>query len=377
VQQVAGGYYHTCAALTDGKVRCWGNNDSGESGQTVTAGQDIHPPAEVGGLTNVTGIAASFSTTCALLGGGTVECWGYNGGQQLGRGGTTNDTTPHPEHQPVVGLTGATFLRGSTGGHFCAIVAGGQVKCWGGNGSGQLGDGSSGGFKGTPVTVCAPGTTALPCSPMTGATFVVGGDSHTCAIVAGGKVACWGDDGQGELGRPSSANNKFPDFVSTAGFTAKYLTAGNQTTCAVDGAGVAQCWGSNGLGVIGNATTGAAVTAPTPVCTKQDCSTHLDVSTGVTTYDESACGISNGAVKCWGTNTAGQLGDGAATASQSYAASTAIASGAVYVASGGQANFAIVVNGASRDLLCWGADARHQCGLATAQARKTPVSPAW
>ena len=83
-------------------------------------------------------------------------------------------------------------------------------------------------------------------------------------------------------------------------------------------------------------------------------------------------------MKCWGTNSGGQLGDGNATASQNYAATSAIASGAVYVASGGTAHFAIVVDGANRDLRCWGGEGRHQCGVgATSEPRKTPVAPTW
>ncbi len=373
VQQVAAGYYHTCALLTDGKVRCWGANDYGESGQGTTGtGADVKTPTEVLNLSNAKGIAATFSTTCALMGDGSVRCWGNNTGGQLGRG--TTDTNPHPEHAPVTGIAGATFLRGSSGGHFCAIVAGGESRCWGGNGAGQLGDGTSGGSKSTPVTVCQPGGAACPKS--SGATFVVGGDGHTCAIFAGDKVACWGSNNAGELGRPSSASDKDPDFV-TPSFTAKYLTAGNQATCAVDTAGVVHCWGSNNLGALGNGSASGS-TSPGPVCTKQDCSTHLGGAIGVSTYDESTCAVANGAVKCWGTNFGGQLGDGNATASQNYAATSAIASGAAYVASGGGAHFAIVVDGANRDLRCWGSESRYQCGVGTTtEPRKTPVAPTW
>lgn len=374
VQQVAGGYYHTCAVLTDGKVRCWGANDSGEAGQDAST-TTVKTPTEVRGLSNVKGIAATFSTSCALIGDGTVRCWGSNTSGQLGRGGAV-DTVPHADSAPVQGIAGATFLRGSSAGHFCAIVAGGQIRCWGDNGSGQLGNGTTSAYSTTPVVVCQPGTGAT-CTSSSGATFVVGGDSHTCAIFAGDKVACWGNDGQGELGRPTSANDKYPDFVTPA-FTAKYLTAGNQATCAVDTAGGVQCWGSNNLGAIGNGTDSGSVPAPTPVCTKQDCSTHLGGSTGVTTFDESSCAISNGAVKCWGTNSGGQLGDGNASASQNYAATSSIPSGAAYVASGGAVHFAIVADGANRDLRCWGGESRYQCGVGTtSEPRKTPVSPTW
>lgn len=376
VKQIAGGYYHVCAALTDERVRCWGGNSQGQAGQNP-ATTTVTSPAQVGALTGVQSVAATFDSSCALLSNKTVMCWGSNKSGELGRGAV--DAVAHDAPALVVGLADATFLGGSSGSHYCAIVAGGGVKCWGGNGSGQLGDGTSGAAasKPSPVAVCAPGSTATPCAPMTGATFVAGGDKHTCAALAGGKVACWGSNARGELGQPADATpHPFPAYV-TPDLTATYLTAGNQVTCAASG-GTAKCWGSNGLGVLGHGTVGGQDPEPKAVCTKLDCSSQLTAVTGVATYDESACAVAGGAVKCWGTNSGGQLGDGNATTSQSYAASTAIASGAVYVTSAGTANYAIVVDGANRDVRCWGQEASSQCGTGGPSAdRTTPVAPKW
>lgn len=201
------------------------------------------------------------------------------------------------------------------------------------------------------------------------------GAECTYPAVACGKGSCAGGNNAGQLGQPIATNNPLPKFIAPD-LTATYLTAGNRVTCAATGGG-AKCWGSNGLGILGGGTVNAGGPAPIPVCTKADCSTLLTSVTGVTTYDESACAVAGGAVKCWGTNTGGQLGDGNATASQSYAATTAIASGAVYVSSGGQVNLAIVVDRANRDLR-WGNEGQSQCGTGTPDApRKTPVAPKW
>jgi len=257
-------------------------------------------------------------------------------------------------------------------------VAGGQLRCWGGNASGQLGDGTTGAPKTTPVTVCAPGSTSLPCSPATGATFVIGGDGHTCAIFAGGQVACWGDNGDAELGLPKDAvAHPFPAFVP--GVTATYLTAGNQITCAVTTTGGAKCWGSPGSGRVGNGTDGAATNPPADVCTAMDCGAKLASVTGISTYDVSVCAITSGAVKCWGDNSGGQLGDGNTTSMQTFPGSTAIAKGAALVWSGGQTNYAIVVDGANRDVRCWGADTYGECGDGAGSGNKhfTPVAPQW
>lgn len=376
VKQIAAGYYHACAALTDGKVRCWGRNNVGQTGQNGTT--PIVTPKEVPGLSNVTAVAATFQATCALLADKTVKCWGGNTSGELGRAGSIDASdTPHPVPE-LADLTGATFIAGGSGNTFCAIVANGAIRCWGANYYGQLGDGTATtAGKTSPVTVCAPDSTN-PCPASSGATFVASGDNHACAIFAGNKVACWGNNSQGQLGRtPTGGTEPTPKTVT--GLAATYLTGGNQLTCAAATDGSAKCWGTNfGNGRLGNGMDDGVVTSPASVCTKQDCSTFLGGVTAITTYDESSCALASGAVKCWGINTGGQLGDGNASASQNYAATTAIAKDAVYVTSGGGANYAIVVDGANRDVRCWGNEGYNQCGDGTTSgARKTPIAPKW
>ncbi len=369
VKQMSADRGSACAVLTDGKVRCWGSNDSGQIGLDV--GTPLaSTPTEVFGLTGVLQVASTSGSTCLLMGDKTVRCMGGNASGQLGLGAA--DTAKHPTPATVPGLTDVMFIGGSSGGHFCAITTTGTIKCWGSNFNGQLGDGTSGTFRAAPVTVCQPDIT--PCTPSTGATFVTGGDGHTCGIFAAGRVACWGSNSGGELGAPVVTMNPVPKFLVPA-LTATFLTAGNRSTCAASGGG-AKCWGNSSL--LGNGTSAANSAVPVSVCTKGDCSTLLTNVTGVSTYDESACGLAGGAVKCWGFNSGGQLGDGSATVSHSFAASTAIAKGVVAITSGGGANYAIVVDGANRDIRCWGNEDTGQCGTGTAtSARLTPVSPKW
>ncbi|MBX3198656.1 MAG: hypothetical protein KF894_11020 [Labilithrix sp.] len=374
VADVASGYYFTCAALSDKTLRCWGDNDGGQLGQAQNDVLGVvRTPRAVPNLTNVVGIAATFSSACALIGDGTVKCWGSNGSGQLG---VAVDLDRHPTPTTVPGISGATFLTGSSGGHFCAIVAGGQLRCWGGGTSGQLGNG---GTTSSPVvTVCAPeSTTAAGCTPATGATFVVGGDNHTCAVFAGGKVACWGGNESKQLGIDLPSPQPLPRTIPN--LTAKSLAAGNRLTCSVDG-DRARCWGS-GAGKLGNGTNDINRAEPVAVCTKQDCSTLLQKATSVATADESVCAVAGGSVRCWGSNTGGQLGDGNPLGtSQNYAATAAIASGAVRVVSGGGTNYAIVIDGASRDLKCWGDAAQGKCGddrAAGPTTQATPISPKW
>ena len=370
VKQMAGGYNHICAVMTDGTVRCWGENDAGECGQTPAG--EVTSPTPVPGLVGVTQVAATFDATCALLSDKTVKCFGTNRNGELGTG-TADTVAAHPTPTAVGGVSDIVFLAGSSGAHFCAIDSKGKIVCWGGNSVGECGGGTTTPVIVGPTTVCQPDKT--PCVPSSGATFVAGGDGHTCAVFAGGKVACWGSNTQGESGLVESAT---PVLVPTTvpGLTAHFLAAGNHLTCA-DTAGSLKCWGGNGLLALGYANP-ASTHVPQSVCTVANCSTLLTSVTSVSTYDQSTCAVSGGAVKCWGTDDSGQLGDGMTTGALSYASNTVIPNGAVAVVSSGQTNFAIIEDRANRDVRCWGSDGGH-CGTGNkaTDMRPIPVTPKW
>lgn len=379
VKQVAANRGSTCVVLTDKHVRCWGVNSLGETGHTASA-TPIPTPLEITGFTDVESIAANGSAFCAVKTDKTVWCWGGNTSGQLGNGTVdpTGAVTPHATPAQVPGLTGVTFIAGGSGSHFCAIVgAAGEVKCWGANGSGQIGDNTTGGNRPSPTSICAPDAATCP-TTSSKATFLALGDNYTCGIFDG-NVACWGANGGAQLGQATPPNvNPKPTKISPA-LPATYLTAGNSLSCAAT-AGGAKCWGNNfGTGRLGHGVADSNYSAvPVTVCTKADCTTLLTGVTGLSTYDESVCGLAaGGAVKCWGSNTGGQLGDGTIV-SQAFAATTAIAAGAVAITSGGGANYAIVVDGANRDLRCWGQESDSQCGTGTFTAdRLVPVAPKW
>ena len=240
VTAITGGTRHTCALLATGAVTCWGDNNVGQLGDNTT--NDRHTPTPVTGLpSDVTAITAGTEHTCALLATGAVHCWGNNASGQLGDNTTANQLTP----TPVTGLS--SDVTAISAGHFhtCALLTTGAVHCWGYNGNGQLGDGTTNDRHApTPVTGLSSGVTAI-----TAETF------HTCALLTTGAVHCWGYNGYGQLGDGTTIHRKTPTPVTglSSGVTA--ITAGRYHTCALLATGALTCWGDNTYGHLGDGTT--------------------------------------------------------------------------------------------------------------------------
>jgi hypothetical protein len=223
---------------------------------------------------------------------GEVKCWGLNDHGQLGDGTTTDRLVPTAVSG--LGTSGSYVFAGS--GHTCAGVSGLGVECWGLNDHGQLGDGTTT-DRLTPVAVSGSG----------GFYDLTAGTSHTCASEAHVGVLCWGSNAHGELGDGTTTDRATPVVVSGLGYLSgdvNQLAAGNDFTCAVAG-GAAVCWGGNEFGQLGDGTT---IDSTTPV-------TVSGLSSGVDYIAAGfghACAIVNNlsGMKCWGLNDHGQLGDG-------------------------------------------------------------------
>jgi alpha-tubulin suppressor-like RCC1 family protein len=178
-----------CALMDTGGVKCWGQNSQGQLGDGTTA--DSTTPVDVAGLSSgVQAIAVGESVSCALTSAGGVQCWGTNTNGELGIGNTNTVLGP----QNVVGLsTSVEAITSTSGIHVCALLSGGAVKCWGYNGSGQV-DGI-GGF-GLDQVVSVPTDAPAP----DGVVQVSAGGYHTCALLDNGAVTCWGGDDYGQTG---------------------------------------------------------------------------------------------------------------------------------------------------------------------------------
>ena len=183
----------------------------------------------------------------------SVYCWGGNGGGQLGDG----TTATRPTSEPVSGLTSAVAVAAG-GAQTCALLADGSVNCWGGNGSGQLGNGTTSSSL-TPTTVAGGGGSVT-------ARDSAAGSRHTCAVRADSTVSGWGDNGNGQLGDGTTIQRLSPTEVTIrfltrtpSGGTVTVVPLGNivqiatgrRHTCAIIANGSVRCWGETVFGQIG------------------------------------------------------------------------------------------------------------------------------
>ncbi len=229
VTAIATGDFHSCALLASGSVQCWGSNNSGQTGTNGPSRQPV--PDSVAGLSGAASISAGGQHSCAVTGSGSALCWGSNESGQLGVDVASNQPLP-------IGVTGlASGVSQIEAGllHTCATTTSGGAKCWGRNIERQLGDASLSNQV-TPVDVFGLGS---------GVRGVSAGDFHSCATTTSGNAQCWGDNGDGQLGNGTTDSAFTPvelDFP-VRGVTA--LSTGQAHTCAVVSGGEALCWGEN------------------------------------------------------------------------------------------------------------------------------------
>jgi alpha-tubulin suppressor-like RCC1 family protein len=198
VTAIAAGGFQSCALTSAGGVKCWG----GTTGDRLT-------PVDVPGLSGgVRAIATGGGHGCALTSTGGVKCWGSNGSGQLGDGTTSQRATA----VDVSGLSSGVTAIAAGASRSCALTSTGGVKCWGLNDFGQLGDGTTGNRL-TPVDVS--GLTS-------GVTAIAAGSFHSCGLTRTGGVKCWGLNGSGQLGDGTTVNHGTP--VGVRGFGAAKAT---------------------------------------------------------------------------------------------------------------------------------------------------------
>ncbi len=199
----------TCAIMTDGSLKCWGTNSYGQLGydDTVNRGGKAGDMPALAAVNLGTGrtakmVSTGADVTCAILDNGKLKCWGRNTYGQLGY----DDTTDRGGNAGDMAALGTVFLgAGRTAkavsigqSHACAILDNGKLKCWGNNSNGQLGYDDTTDRGGNPGDMAALGYVALGAGRT--AVSVSTGLSVTCVVLDNGKLKCWGYNGYGQLG---------------------------------------------------------------------------------------------------------------------------------------------------------------------------------
>ncbi|OFZ83107.1 MAG: hypothetical protein A2603_05625 [Bdellovibrionales bacterium RIFOXYD1_FULL_55_31] len=377
VQQIAIGSYHACAIVSsasqEGVVTCWGSNDAGRLGLgSALPAMALKPLDETGNLYKVdlgtdsssrpkeaVKIAAGFEHTCALLNTGEVKCWGGNTSGQLGIGSTSSiglAGTDMGNSLHSVNLGGVKAIDIAAGaGHTCATLFDGGVRCWGDNFYGQLGQGVSTEKIGTaPQDLENLKNISLGSGGLAEAVTASQG-AFSCVLLQSGAVKCFGKTVADESG-PSPFHGLLGACWARANYNSEASLCWNAPQLAPSAA----------LGYFGN-----------------DMGEHLpSVSLGAGAVQLASGAqfncvvLSDGSVRCWGMNDRGQLGNGTDLnvgsgqhdMGANLKAAIPAGGGVVEIATGNEHACAVMVDNTVK---CWGGSTEGATGLNLDS--KTPV----
>jgi alpha-tubulin suppressor-like RCC1 family protein len=294
----------------------------------------VSSPAAVQGLVGARTVVAGDEHSCALMGDGSVYCWGANNLGQLGMGSRSPTITP----VQVVGVQGAVALSAGAQ-HTCAILDDDTVRCWGANERGQLGSGTPGEDGASPLVV----------GPLSGRPSQIGSTSTASCVLVGGNVECWGyvpDAGEAVAPLPRALNVQ----------NVVQLGAGPSSFCFAFLDGTISCSPRGWLGDA--ASDDATLDGGSSPSTVQGLDGKRWVGFG--RGDTHTCLLDDsGLVSCWGSNFYGQLGDSSGTGNRSIASSVPGLSGILAVAAAGSHTCVVAGDGS---VLCWGINGSSQLG---------------
>eukprot|EP01083_Nonionella_stella_P259754 886501_1 len=345
--QMALGGEHTCVLTNTGKVKCWGWNEFGQCGYGHkndvgdSPGEmgDNLPFVDLGEGWVAIQIALGYYHTCALLSNGTtpnvIKCWGIggnfgNGGLGYGDANTRgDDANEMGDNLPTIDLgTGFDPIQITAGEHLtCTLSTSNKVKCWGRNFYGQLGLGDAfdrGGLPGQSVGQMGDGLPFVELGSGFTPIQVEAGCYHVCALSDSGDVKCWGWNQYGQLGIGHTNNtgddtdemgDLLPMVELGSDLTATHLTAGRDHTCALFTSGNIKCWGKALKGALGYGNTNDVGGSPGDM---GDSLPFVDlgldyvgaVSEVNAGYLHTCATFSSAELKCWGSNDEAELGYG-------------------------------------------------------------------
>lgn len=367
---VSVGGEHTCGVTEDGTAYCWGGNDFGQLGARAREVpiRSSAKPIRVASSKNLEAMSAGGYHTCAVGRGGEVYCWGWGSVGQIGDG-----TEGKSRNRPVAVVGEGRRLEQVSAGddHTCGVTEEGTAYCWGGGGSGELGNGS---WTWSPTPAAVVGDGKLSATPRPSVTAdpdtlnwmqVATGHGHSCGLTEDGVAYCWGTGSGGELGRRAGPPITGLPVRVADNHTFTQISAGWSHTCGVTGGGNVYCWGDNRAGQLGNGEggeRGALSVEPTRVASEAH---FAQVSAGYV----HTCGVTEGgSAYCWGRNR-GRLGDGT-TAEHLKPVPVAGRVSFERVRSGWVHTCGLATDGT---VYCWGYNTHGALGDGTTTHRREPV----
>jgi alpha-tubulin suppressor-like RCC1 family protein len=274
----------------------------------------------------IAGAAGSYHT-CVILANGRVKCWGTNLlgelglGDKIPRGGKPGDLGD--ALQPVdLGTGRSAVALGAGESHTCALLDNAEIKCWGANDLGQLGLGDTR-ARGDEANELGDGLPAVSLGDGLAPTAIAAGMGHTCALLEGGRIKCWGRNESGQLGlgdresrgvAPDQMGDDLPFVELGAGRSAVAIAAGGYESCALLDDASSKCWGSNAAGELGLGDTDARGDGPGEMGDALPSvmlgTAQQPVAIAVSAAAHACALLADGSVRCWGANDFGQLGLG-------------------------------------------------------------------
>ena len=340
VEKIFAGAYDSCALKFNGKLWCWGDNPFGQL-TDGTKTSDFTPVEYKGLTSGVRDVAIGFGDICVAEDSGALVCSGANYVGQLATGSVDEpDTCGEPPNTygctlhayQISGIPGDIIDVATAKWTTCALSGGGEVDCWGANHAGALGQGSPQGpsqcqYASFPCSLVPVKVNGLPAD----GTEIVAGDAFFCELSGGAvpqdasgpaggqgtkvKTNCWGDDLSNQFGHPPTNQNCFcdpsPGFLTGAPDVVTQIAAGSGHICMLSPQAGAECLGTNFFGQLARGThTVTATLAPVTVSNTElvHCTTcPFDPEIAASGQDTCAV-LTSGVIKCAGDDSDGQLG---------------------------------------------------------------------